>query len=160
MPNKPHSSDWERNFGRNAQRRRGPLGLFVTLTLVLAFLAIIAVGAFYGVEQYQAQVHAQALTATPLWEKYYADQTATAMARVPTPAPAALPITRVVSTGNLRSEPRIIPETIIGQVAVGEAATVLESRTVEDRLWYRVRLTDGASREGWLSSTLVEAPAP
>ncbi len=158
MPNKPHSSDWERYFGRNAPRRRGPLGLFVILTLVLGFLSISAIGAGYGVERYQAHVVAQGLTATPLWEKYYADQTATALARVP--PPATVLITKVVSAGNLRSEPRIVPQTVIGQVAVGDAVTVLESRTVAERLWYRVRLADQAGREGWVSSTLVAPPAP
>ena len=160
MPNKPHSSDWDRNFGSNARRRRGPIALFVTLMLVLTFLAIIAMGASFGVDRYRQSVVAQSLTATPLWEKYYADQTATALANAATAVPTSQPTLNVARAGNLRSEPRIAPETIVGQVAPGETLAVLESRTVEDQLWYHVRLNNPAGQEGWVNSSLVTPPTP
>lgn len=160
MPNKLHSSDWERNFGSNARRRRGPIALFVTLTLVLSFLAIMAIGARFGVDRYRQSVVAQSLTATPLWEKYYADQTATALAKAPTAAPTSQTTLNVARPGNLRSEPRIAPETIVGEVAAGDTLAVIESRTVEDQLWYHVRLNNPAAQEGWVNSALVAPPAP
>ncbi len=160
MPNKPHSSDWDRYFGSNARRRRGPVALFVTLTLVLCFLGVIAVGARFGVDRYRQSVVAQSLTATPLWEKYYANQTATAVAKAASAAPTAQPTLSVARAGNMRSEPRIAPETIVGQVAPGETLQVLESRTVEDQLWYRVRLNNPSGQEGWVSGSLVTPPSP
>ena len=158
MPNTPHSSDWERFFGRNPQRRRGPIALVVTLTLVLAFLVVMALGANWGTGQYRAYAVAQQLTATPLWAQYYAEQTATAEAQAATPVPSEPARTTVTTAGNLRSEPRIAPETVAGAVAVGDTVAILERRTVEDRLWFRVRVNDDAAREGWVSSTLVAAP--
>ena len=158
MPNTPHSSDWERFFGRNPQRRRGPIALFVTTTLVLAFLVIMAIGANWGAGQYREYVVAQQLTATPLWAQYYAEQTATAEANAAPPAPSAPARTTVTAAGNLRSEPRIAPETVTGSVAIGDTVAILENQTVEDRLWYRVRVNDDPAREGWVSSTLVAAP--
>jgi hypothetical protein len=158
MPTKPHSSDWDYHFGRTARRRRGPIALFVTMTLVLAFLSIMAVGASFGAGRYREYTAAQSLTATPLWEKYYADQTATAAAKNGQAAPAAQSTTNVLKVGNMRSEPRVAPETVIGQVAAGDVATVLETRTVENSVWYRVRI-NGSGQEGWISSILV-APVP
>ncbi len=158
MPTKPHSSDWDYHFGRTVRRRRGPIALFVTMTLTLAFLSIMAVGATFGAGRYREYTADQALTATPLWEKYYADQTATAAAQNAPAAPAAQATLKVVKVGNMRSEPRVAPETVIGQVAAGDVATVLETRTVENDVWHRVRI-NSSGKEGWVSSILV-APVP
>lgn len=167
MPNKPHISDWDRLFSKNTPRRRGPIALFVSVSLVLVFMAVLLVGARFGVDQYGKVVEARALTSTPLWKEYYATQTAAARSRnaTPTPAPTApAGTTTVTAVANLRTEPRIAPETVLGQVAVGDTVAVLEKRDVADATWYRVRVisTSGALKpaaEGWISSTLL-ASAP
>lgn len=160
MPNTPPSSDWERYFGRDAQRRQGPVAMFVTLTLVLGFIAVMVVGANFGFGRYREYTVAQSLTATPLWAQYYAEQTATAEAKAATAVPTAQPTISVVTAGNVRSEPRIAPETIVGQVAVGDTVVVLESRDVDGGTWHRVRINGDAAREGWVSATLLAPPAP
>jgi hypothetical protein len=118
----------------------------------------MAVGASFGAGRYRDYTAAQALTSTPLWEKYYADQTATAAAKNAQPAPATQTTTKVIKVGNMRSEPRVAPDTVIGQVAVGDVATVLETRTVDNSVWHRVQLNN-SGQEGWISSILVE-PVP
>ena len=122
MAQKTHSSDWDRLFNPNAPRRRGPIALFITVSLVICFLGVVMLGSGFGANKYGEYIEARALTATPLWKEYYAQQTATAQAQNVTPVAQAPAETRanVINGGNLRSEPRIAPETIVGQVLPGE----------------------------------------
>jgi Tol biopolymer transport system component len=75
----------------------------------------------------------------------------------------------VRNVGNLRSEPRLDPATVIAQVCPGDQVTILERRAAEDTDWVRVRVTEPsaedcgperaeAGAEGWIVSTLVSAP--
>jgi hypothetical protein len=74
----------------------------------------------------------------------------------------------VINGGNLRTEPRIAPDTVIGQVCPGDSAVVLENQQVEGIQWYRIRVTTLAEdcvpervpsdTEGWLSSVLLSIP--
>lgn len=162
MPKHTPISDWDRLFAPNAPRRRGPIALFISMTLVLCFMTVLLVGANFGVKQYNKQSAALALTATPLWKQYYLDQTATAQARAATAVPTApaARIAQVTTIANLRSEPRIAPETVLGQIAAGDSVTILEEQIGGDGTWYRVRLTKTGSQlalntEGWISSTLL-----
>jgi hypothetical protein len=165
MPRKPHPSDWDYFFGKRPARRQGPIALFVTLTLMLTFTVMLLVGARFGLNEYDEYQANQALTATPLWAQYYERQTATALAdrpaATPQPTPTAPTITTtVVGGGNLRSEPRLAADTIIGQVTPGESVVVLEVRDDTGVTWYRVRAQAG---EGWVSSTLlapIATPTP
>lgn len=165
MPRKAHPSDWDRLFSPNAPRRYGPVALFLMLTTLLCLMAFTMVGAGFGTRKYENYQEARALTATPLWKEYYAQQTATALAEqaTPTAAPTAVATAtaQVIAVGNVRSEPRIAAETIIGQVAVGDSVAVLEPRDVEGMRWYRVVVTPSngaASTSGWVSSTLLQLP--
>jgi hypothetical protein len=158
-------SDWDRLFAPNAPRRRGPIALFISMTLVLCFVTVLLVGANFGVKQYNKQAAALQLTATPLWKQYYIDQTATAQARAATAVPtvASERTAEVTTTANLRSEPRIAPETVLGQVGAGDSVTILEEQIGGDGTWYRVRLTKTSGQlalatEGWISSTLLKLP--
>jgi hypothetical protein len=160
MSQKVHSSDWDRLFSPHAPRRRGPIALFITMTLGLCFLGVVMVGSGFGARKYGEYIDARALTATPLWREYYAQQTATAQAQSITPTPAETRAS-VVNGGNLRSEPRIAPETIVGQVAPGDVVVLLEQRTVETAVWHRVRVAEpkgalAAGTEGWISETLLK----
>jgi hypothetical protein len=163
MSQKVHSSDWDRLFSPNAPRRRGPIALFITTCLVICFLGLVMLGSGFGARKYGEYVEARALTATPLWREYYAQQTATAQAQNVAAAPTTVPETRasVVNGGNLRSEPRIVPETVVGQVVPGDTLLLLEQRTVESGLWHRVRLVESkgglaVGTEGWISDTLLK----
>lgn len=165
MPKQPQISDWDRLFDKRTPPRRGPIALFVTMTLLLGFCVVLMISARLGVNQYGKIAAAQALTATPLWREYYEQQTATAQALAVTATPTAAPVQTagVTAVGNLRSEPRIAPETVLGQVAAGDTLVLLETTTVESATWYRVRVetTTGAlapGSEGWISSTLLSLP--
>lgn len=166
MPKPAHSSDWELFFGPRAPRRKGPIALFVTMTLLLCFVALLGVGTTFGARRYEQYTVAQALTATPLWKEYYIQQTATAQAKAaPTPAPTAptSPAATVNAVGNLRSEPRIAPQTVLGQLAAGDQVAVLEQQAVANATWYRVRVqtTTGALKaatEGWINGSLLTLP--
>lgn len=165
MPKHTPISDWDRLFAPNAPRRRGPIALFISMTLVLCFMTVLLVGANFGVNQYNKQSAALALTATPLWKQYYIDQTATALASAAASVPTSAPerTAEVTTTANLRSEPRIAPETVVGQVVAADAVTILEEQIGGDGTWYRVRLTStggtlATGTEGWISSTLLKLP--
>jgi hypothetical protein len=67
--------------------------------------------------------------------------------------------------GNLRSEPRIAPETVLGQVCPGDTIDILDQQQTGGILWYQIRVTATAQdchpervsvdTQGWLSSVLV-----
>jgi micrococcal nuclease len=67
--------------------------------------------------------------------------------------------------GNLRSAPRVAPDTVIGQVCPGDQVAVLDDQAG----WYRLRVVKtmadcvpqrvGAGTEGWMSSSLVTPTA-
>lgn len=165
MPKYTPISDWDRLFAPNAPRRRGPIALFISMTLVLCFMTVLLVGANFGVKEYNRQSADLLLTATPLWKQYYIDQTATALAKAPTPVPttSAERVAEVTGPANLRSEPRIAPETVVGQVVPGDTVAILLEQVGGDATWYRVRLTRTSgtlalSTEGWINSTLLKLP--
>ncbi len=101
--------------------------------------------------------------------------TATAAAVVvatPTAAPAPL-LGRgsVLAGGNLRSQPVVAPETIIGQICAGDQVDFLEQRSdPAGALWFRIRLTQTLAdctpqrvtigSLGWASSTLLSPVTP
>jgi hypothetical protein len=82
------------------------------------------------------------------------------------PAP---PAGQVVKGGNLRSEPRIAPETVIGQLCANDTVELLSRQVVGGDLWYRIRVTArkadctaqqvALGTEGWASSILVSQPS-
>lgn len=85
------------------------------------------------------------------------------------PTFAALTAT-VKAGGNIRSEARIAPATVLGQVCPGDQVIVLETKVISKATWYRVMvtsLTTGSCKaakhvavdtEGWVSNTLLTKP--
>jgi hypothetical protein len=57
------------------------------------------------------------------------------MWQVISPAFAAAEAT-VIRGGNLRSEPRTVPATVLGQVCLGDRVTVLEGQKIGRDVWY------------------------
>jgi hypothetical protein len=89
---------------------------------------------------------------------------------LPTPtATAAPPIGRVIKGGNLRSEPRIAPETIIGQLCPNDRLDYISQQIVDGDTWYRVRVTGreadcdakqvAVGTEGWASILVISDPS-
>ncbi len=85
----------------------------------------------------------------------------------PTSTPG-LPTALVTNGGNLRSEPRIAPDTVLAQVCPGDRVELLEQEQREDILWQRIRVLQLAedcvteradiAEVGWLSSVLLSEP--
>lgn len=85
-----------------------------------------------------------------------------------TPAPTVppdAPIGVINTSDNLRTEPRIADDTVIGPVCPGDTVAILDEQQPGDVLWYRLQVTslDGdchparvrANQEGWISSVMV-----
>jgi hypothetical protein len=94
----------------------------------------------------------------------------------PTPTatltPTALPMPpagQVIKGGNLRSEPRVVPATIIGHICIHDSVAFVAQQTVGKALWYRIRVTErkadctakqvAIGTEGWVSSILLSEPS-
>jgi hypothetical protein len=83
-----------------------------------------------------------------------------------------LGIGAVNSGGNLRSEPRVADDTVVGLIWPGDQITFLEQLDVDGQVWYRIQVTREAPNrggagvavgtEGWASASLLSpvAPAP
>lgn len=67
---------------------------------------------------------------------------------------------RPTSRVNVRSEPTVAADNIVGKAQGGEAVSVLERRELEPYPWYRVRARD-ERYEGWIRGDLIEEmPSP
>jgi hypothetical protein len=92
----------------------------------------------------------------------------TAMPPTPTAMPAP-PSGQVVNGGNLRSEPRVVPATVIGQMCANDDVEFVSQQTIGEDLWYRIRVKGrkadcttkqvAPGTEGWASSTLLSRPS-
>lgn len=176
MPARARPDDWDRLFGSNAPRRGGPLRVLATLLSLGLALSLLLAGGFFGL-RYRAQIQAEgAANATAIAQVLatrtaVAQQTATARALaaatpVPAAAEATLGVGRVLPPGgNLRSEPRIAPETVVGLIYPDDRVVLLEERLVDNTPWFRIRLSEpgsaprdggvGPGTEGWASGTLL-----
>lgn len=173
MPPKPHPSDWDRFFGPRPHHRRGPLQLLRTGIFGGITIAVLMLFGQFGSGQATRIQARNMATATAAWSTFYATKTAEAAAAsaaaqvtaTPTVVTPSMPVGTVLNGSNLRSEPRIAPGTIAGQLTVGDQVQVLEASPPANPAWYRIRInkTDGTLRvgtEGWLSATLLSVTAP
>lgn len=184
MPAKINPRDWDRLFRPGAPRRGGPLRALANVLIALLVIGIIGGGAIfglqYGVRQRQASATAQAEQVATGNAATFATRTARALSQAssastaaPTGVPTAAAILgngSVLAAGNLRSEPRVATDTVLGQICISDAIAFLEQQTVDGGVWYRIRVTQTAAdctpqrvpagTEGWASSTLLSAPTP
>lgn len=183
MPPRANPRDWERYFGPGAPRRGGPIRALANLLIAGTALALLVGGGFFavrfGLERARASASATAGAIETSNAAVRATRTARALttegASVPpisdTPATTIIGRGTVLARGNLRSEPRIAPETVIGQICPGDGVEFLEQRTTaNDATWYRVRITTigeactpqrvSAGSQGWASATLLSEPLP
>jgi hypothetical protein len=180
MPAKIKTSDWDRLLAPGAPQRAGPRRAFANVLITLIVLAVVGFGLTYalnyGIERNsRLQEEAAATTiASNATEGTLRTARAISVAETAAAQPTAtvavvaeqlLGSSSVLAAGNLRSEPLLAPETIIGQICTGDQLAVLEERTVDAALWYRVRITQSGPNcspqqvttgsSGWASSTLL-----
>ncbi len=182
MPPRANPRDWERYFGPGAPRRGGPIRALANLLIAGTALALLVGSGFFavrfGLERARASASATASAIETSNAAVLATRTARALtteeAGVPpisgTPASTIIGRGTVLAGGNLRSEPRIAPETVIGQICPGDGVEFLEQRTTDGATWYRVRITAigeactpqrvSAGSQGWASATLLSEPLP
>lgn len=173
--------DWDRLFRPNTPRRGGPLRVLANLLIVGAAFLLLGGGAAFafqfGLQQVQVSATATSQAVATQNAIVLATRTARALetslpastAEVATPAPT-LPLGNIVTSGNLRSEPLVVPETVVGQICIGDTVDVLEEQIVGGSIWYRVRVTQTGpdcdpsrvpvSTEGWVSTLLVDIASP
>jgi len=198
VPSKIRPDDWDRLFAPNAPRRGGPLRALANVLLAMLLLGLLAGGGIFLVGYRERQAAAlsataaafqtnvapgltasaapTATTAAQLTATRYTIQTATAAAAQGTVVPSAvtpvagLGVGVVVAGGNLRSEPRIAPETVVALIWPGDEVAFLERREVDGRVWYHIRVLQPApdrggegapaGTDGWADATLLSEPAP
>ncbi|PDV98846.1 SH3 domain-containing protein [Candidatus Chloroploca asiatica] len=186
MPPRLDPSDWDRLFRPQVHQRGGLLRALANLLMVGVVIALLFGGAFLGLRLRDAQIEARIATATAVVATNEAlimlrstqearDATATVEAlTVPSPAPApadSLGLGTVIAGGNLRSEPLVVPETVLGQICVGDQVVFLQEQNFADGVrWYQIRLLSTAAdctpervpveTVGWASSLLLSPPAP
>lgn len=186
MPPRVDPRDWDRLFRPGTPRRGGPLRALSNVLLVGIVVVLVGGGAFFGIrfglDAVRASNAATARAVSTSNAAVIATRTARAIeetavaaaALAATPTATAVPEPfgqgSVVVSGNLRSQPVVSPETVIGQICVGDQVDFLAQSTAADgSLWYRIRVTQVApdcSNErvtigslGWASSTLLSSPA-
>jgi hypothetical protein len=185
LPPIPSPNDWDRLFRPNAPRRGGPLRALANLLLVGAAVALLGGGTFFALRFGFERARQSAAQTAAASQTSYAARVATVTARAlgtptagaaasaatPTAAPlAVIGRSSVVNSGNLRSQPVVAPETVVGQICAGDQLDVLEQTDAGGGTWYRVRVTQaGASCTpqrvtvgsiGWASGSLLAPVTP
>lgn len=187
MPPKTDPRDWDRLFERR-QRRRGPLSaLIAALVIGMIIVGLIGLTPFV-IDQLETNraIARQTQIALQTREARATAQQAATQSAIPTvtatPAPTAtatpMPApesiigrAQVMNGGNIRREPRVAAETVIGQVCVGDRVVLLEEQMTNGaNRWYRLRVVEtagncvpervSAGTEGWVNASLLSAPEP
>lgn len=186
MPPRSNPRDWDRLFRAGAPQRGGPLRALLNLLIVGTIFALLGGGAIFafsfGIESTRMNNAATATAAVTATAQAVAAatagvaQTATAAAlavATPTPEPTPTLVTiglgTVLNGGNLRTEPLLVPETVLGQICPGDQIAFLEEQVLpEGARWYLIALTETApdctpdrvpvGTQGWASATLLSAP--
>ncbi|HEU4323018.1 MAG TPA: SH3 domain-containing protein [Roseiflexaceae bacterium] len=179
MSIKIRPEDWDYLFAPDAPRRGGPLRALVHVLVTLLVLGLLGGGASYALRLTEERAAANRAAATALAATVYPIRTATALAlaqataqaaAAPTPTPTVpiLGVGTVQNGGNLRSEPRVAPETVQGQIWPGDQIEFLEESLVGGQSWFRIRVTAPATNRGgpgveagtvgWAAGSLLSAP--
>ncbi|MBP1467092.1 SH3 domain-containing protein [Candidatus Chloroploca sp. M-50] len=186
MPPRLDPRDWDRLFSPHVHRRGGLLRALANLLMAGVVIALLFGGAFLGLRLRDAQIEARIATVTAVVATNEAlsllrstqearDATATVEAlTVPSPGPIppeSLGRGTVIAGGNLRSEPLVLPETVLGQICIGDEVVFLQEQNLADGVrWYQIRVLSTAAdctpervpveTVGWASSLLLSPPAP
>ena len=187
MPSKIRPGDWDYYFSPNNPRRGGPLRAVANILIFGVILLLVGVGGRYAYATYTvrqermretaiAQSTANTLAMTTRTALTLATREArtavalnlTATAGAATPTVDGASLGKVIAGGNLRSEPRVANETVLGLIWPGDEVAFLEQQSTPSGVWYRIRVVrEGQNRggagvaagtEGWASGTLLSAP--
>ncbi|GAB4210559.1 MAG: SH3 domain-containing protein [Roseiflexaceae bacterium] len=178
MSIKIRPEDWDHLFAPDGPRRGGPLRALVHVLATLLVLGLLGAGATYALRLTEERVASQRATATAIAATVYPARTATALAlaqataqAAAVPTPTTIPILGVGTVqngGNLRSEPRVAPETVLGQIWPGDQIEFLEESLVGGQSWFRIRVTTAAATRGgpgvdagtigWAAASLLSQP--
>jgi hypothetical protein len=194
VPSKIRPDDWDRLFAPNAPRRGGPLRALGNVLLTFVVLGLLAGGATFLLGQRDRQLIAASATAVAfatevapgltasagptataavqLTATRYVIQTAQAaqtLGTVVVPV-QGIGIGLVTSGGNLRTEPRIADDTVLGLIWPGDAVAFVEQREIGGEVWFRIQVVQPATNrggagvpagaDGWASATLLSQPTP
>lgn len=187
MPSKIRPSDWDSYFSQNTPQRGGPLRVLANILIACVVLALLGFGGSFAFTSYSSQQTRLRQTAiaretaetiafttrTAITLSTREARTAVALNQTATAGAVAPTVTgiaqgSVVAGGNLRSEPRLANDTVIGLIWPGDEITFLDQQATTNGVWYRIKITrEAANRggagvavgtEGWASSTLLSAP--
>ncbi len=187
MPLKTDPRDWERFFDK-PPRRSGPLRSIIIAGLI-GLILVAAIGATpFLLDQIernrvvtsqtqialQTREARQALTASAISGATPAPSPTLLPPPLPSPTPTPEPIigrARVINGGNIRREPQVSADTVIGQVCVDDRVELLREQTLADgSRWYWLRVVETAAdcvpqrvpagTQGWVSAILLSAPEP
>ncbi len=167
---------------RNKKSRGGArlieLAIFGVLVLVVAVVLVFVT----GMTSISAFFSPAAPTAQPIALAGHLPTPAPTVTRTPvvvptavaTPIPAlaatpATPTGQVLLTSHLRTDPRVADDTRQAILCPDDSIEYIAQQTVEDLVWYRVRVAQlaancnalraSAGTEGWASSHVVSAPS-
>lgn len=179
MSPKIEQNDWDRLFAPNAPRRGGPLRVLAYTLIAITLLFLIGFGTVFGLNRRDTQIATANANATVYAATIQPQQTATAQAIAQATAAryeartatayakngTVIGLARVNQGGNLRSEPRVAPETGVGLIWPGDEIVAYEERTIAGQIWYRIRISRIAANrsgegvpvdsEGWVSASLL-----
>ncbi|HEU5015679.1 MAG TPA: SH3 domain-containing protein [Roseiflexaceae bacterium] len=184
VPTKMRPDDWDRLFAPNAPRRGGPLHAFVNVVLVFIMFLVVGVAGVYAVRYRDHRTATMIATATSFAATQQPLQTATAQAKATTTAAqlaqrtstaqeqatsaAILGRGTVQKGGNLRREPRVADDTVIGLIWPGDQVEFLKQELVGGQTWFQIRVVKAADdrggqgvsagTDGWASSVLLSPP--
>jgi hypothetical protein len=194
VPSKIRPDDWDRLFAPNAPRRGGPLRALGNVLLTFVLIGLVAGGTTFLLGQRERQLVAASATAVSfatnvapgltasagptataavqLTATRYVIQTAQAaqvLGTVVVPGDG-IGIGIVTSGGNLRTEPRIADDTVLGLIWPGDSVAFVEQREVGGQVWFRIQVVQPAANRGgqgvpagangWASATLLSQPTP
>jgi hypothetical protein len=185
LPPKNNPNDWDRLFRSNAPRRGGPLRALANLLFVGVVVLLLGGALFFGLrfglDQARRSAAATAVQVETSNAMVIATRTAraiteTALTAPPTTTPTAaapqvIGSAGVLTVGNLRSQPVVAADTVLGQICPGDRLEVFEEAPgAEGATWYRARVAevgDSCSAQrvslgtvGWASSTLLSPLEP
>jgi hypothetical protein len=150
------------------------------LLILMLVLILLSVGAFftlqYGIEQRQLAISLASTTnaITAATRTAVAQSTAAAVVNTTVPAPTAaagvLGTAQITAVGNLRNQPLIADDSVLGLLCPGDQVALLEERTVENARWFRIRVSSvgescspqraGSGMEGWANELILNRSNP
>ncbi len=158
----------------NSAKQGSPLGaaLLIGTALLLIFSCLSALGSRSAPRAVTAgRAAAPEAAAAPTERRATRTPVPTRLPK-PTATPTATPAPPTGSAqvvANLRSEPRIAAETVIGKLCPGDGLHYVNVQQVGSEMWYRVQVVEVAGdcdpqrapvgAEGWASGSVVAVPS-